>query len=332
MYGGNINIVGTYYEKISSSIKPHLAVIVLVIAVLIGNLFFTNIVFISATDANYSYSVVDPVQTAQFIRDAGEYTPLLDENADEYEFANLVDESDGFVSKEFGESTVITEIANKDFEYTVQKGETLSSIAGKFNLHVASLVQMNGIDVNRLENLKPGEKLMVPANDISDSKDWLVQLNAKKEEDRQIALKEEAARQKKLAATKQKSLASSKRSVVVRDRDGYSGVDSGSLNYTGSYNYVSRGYGSGHNGIDYVMGVGTPVAAAGSGRVVSITGGWGGGYGNSVLVDHGGGRTTRYAHLSQVNVGIGETVGGGETIGLSGNTGWSTGPHLHFEN
>ena len=80
------------------------------------------------------------------------------------------------------------------------------------------------------------------------------------------------------------------------------------------------------------MSVGTPVIAAGSGKVIGITGGWGGGYGNSILLDHGGGRHTRYAHLSQINVGLGDYVSAGQNIGLSGNTGWSTGPHLHFEN
>jgi len=77
--------------------------------------------------------------------------------------------------------------------------------------------------------------------------------------------------------------------------------------------------------------IGTPVYAAASGRVVITSGGWSGGYGNQTVIDHGGGRATRYAHLSSIAVSVGQTVGRGEVIGYSGNTGRSSGPHLHFE-
>jgi murein DD-endopeptidase MepM/ murein hydrolase activator NlpD len=59
--------------------------------------------------------------------------------------------------------------------------------------------------------------------------------------------------------------------------------------------------------------------------------GWSGGYGNCILIDHGNGMKTRYAHLSGYNVKVGDIVTRGEQIGRAGNTGNSTGPHLHFE-
>jgi len=59
--------------------------------------------------------------------------------------------------------------------------------------------------------------------------------------------------------------------------------------------------------------------------------GWGAGYGNQIVIDHGGGRKSRYGHMSKFYVKKGNTVDKGEVIGLMGSTGYSTGPHLHFE-
>ena len=92
--------------------------------------------------------------------------------------------------------------------------------------------------------------------------------------------------------------------------------------------YGPRGGGF-HTGIDIGAGYGTGVGAASAGRVVSA--GWSGGYGNCVLIDHGNGLVTRYAHLSQISVHSGQSVGSGQIIGLVGSTGIATGPHLHFE-
>lgn len=84
-----------------------------------------------------------------------------------------------------------------------------------------------------------------------------------------------------------------------------------------------------HKGIDWAIPVGTAVMASSSG-VVSRAG-WGSGYGNVVYIDHPDGRQTRYGHLSKVLVSVGQKVNGGEKIALTGNTGRSTGPHIHFE-
>lgn len=85
----------------------------------------------------------------------------------------------------------------------------------------------------------------------------------------------------------------------------------------------------GHMGIDYAVGVGTPVLAASGGKVVAA--GWDTtGYGSHVRVQHAEG-VTIYGHLSAIHVSVGQVVHAGEALGLSGNTGNSTGPHLHFE-
>lgn len=84
-----------------------------------------------------------------------------------------------------------------------------------------------------------------------------------------------------------------------------------------------------HTGIDLGVGYGTPIAAAGDG-VVILAGPYGG-YGNAVVIDHGGGLSTLYAHQSSIAVGTGQRVARGEVIGYVGCTGYCTGAHLHFE-
>ena len=84
-----------------------------------------------------------------------------------------------------------------------------------------------------------------------------------------------------------------------------------------------------HLGTDFAAPTGTPARTVGDG-VVSFAGVQGG-YGNVVFIKHRNGHETVYAHLSRINVRVGQSVGQGETIGLVGATGWATGPHLHFE-
>ena len=89
------------------------------------------------------------------------------------------------------------------------------------------------------------------------------------------------------------------------------------------------GYRSCHTGMDLAAGTGTPIGAAATGIVTAVT--TLRAYGRVVVVAHNGGLSTMYAHLSRFNVSVGQGVAVGDTIGFVGSSGWSTGPHLHFE-
>ncbi|NSC24309.1 M23 family metallopeptidase [Streptomyces albus subsp. chlorinus] len=101
--------------------------------------------------------------------------------------------------------------------------------------------------------------------------------------------------------------------------------------------YVSTGYKQGggmwssgsHTGIDFHAGMNTPVRSVAAGEVVEA--GNGGAYGNNIVIKHKDGTYTQYGHLNSIGVSVGQTVKAGQQIGLSGSTGNSSGPHLHFE-
>ncbi|MGB3298812.1 MAG: peptidoglycan DD-metalloendopeptidase family protein, partial [Phormidesmis sp.] len=97
----------------------------------------------------------------------------------------------------------------------------------------------------------------------------------------------------------------------------------------GSRFHPVLGYSRFHAGTDFGAEQGSPIEAAETGVVIFA--GWYGGYGNAVIIDHGGGLTTLYGHSSQLNVSEGQAVKKGDVIALVGTTGLSTGPHLHFE-
>lgn len=121
--------------------------------------------------------------------------------------------------------------------------------------------------------------------------------------------------------------------VLERALDGIPQVVPASVeNITSGFGYRRdpfNGRGAMHSGIDFKGAVGSPIFAAADGRVTFA--GWKAGYGKAIEITHGNGMLTCYAHLSRIGVKVGQPVEAGTTIGGLGNTGRSTGPHLHFE-
>ncbi|MEU1028357.1 M23 family metallopeptidase [Streptomyces mirabilis] len=155
----------------------------------------------------------------------------------------------------------------------------------------------------------------------------------------QRAADEAAARKKAEEAARKKAAEEAKKEREAKGRAARAAerkrLNTFVLPITGSY--ISTGYKTGgslwssgsHTGVDFHAASGTSVHAVGSGTVV--TAGWGGAYGNQIVLKMNDGTYTMYGHLSSIGVSVGQTVTPGQQIGLSGATGNTTGPHLHFE-
>ncbi|WP_327325295.1 M23 family metallopeptidase [Streptomyces sp. NBC_01210] len=141
------------------------------------------------------------------------------------------------------------------------------------------------------------------------------------------AVKAAAVKAVKAAAVKAGKAKPAKKAVAwVKPVTGYT--------LSASFNQGGAMWSHKHSGQDFAVPVGTQVKAAHGGVVVKAGpngGGDGSAYGNAIVIEHANGQYSQYAHLSKIDVGVGQTVKTGQDIARSGNTGNSSGPHLHFE-
>ncbi|NYI04925.1 transglycosylase family protein [Allostreptomyces psammosilenae] len=217
--------------------------------------------------------------------------------------------------------------------HTVQRGETLASIAedhgvdgGWAALYAANQDVLGGdpaaISVGQELSLDTSG---VTADQLSAARAALeaAQADSADRSSRDESREEVAqtAAETSTPAASAESPAAESSASYVRPVEGYT-----LSAYYGQAGGWSSGY---HTGQDFAVPTGTPVQAVASGTVVSAA--YDGAYGNQVVIDHGDGTFSQYAHLSSLAVSAGQQVGAGDQIGLSGSTGNSTGPHLHFE-
>lgn len=239
-------------------------------------------------------------------------------------------------------------------EYEVQSGDTISTIAEHFGISTDTVKWENNLDT--LNAIKPGQKIKIlpvsgiahtvvkgdtlesvakkytteaqgildfPFNDIPD--DFSLKIG-------QVLIVPNGAQQEVVSAAP-----STRKSAPVTGQF-YTGVASSTYQAPGGGNFIwpTRGiltqyFSWYHPAIDIADRSGPPVMASDGGRV--IVAGWpdNSGYGNRVVIDHGNGYTTLYAHFANIYVSTGQQVSRGQTLGQMGTTGRSTGTHLHFE-
>lgn len=180
--------------------------------------------------------------------------------------------------------------------HTIRAGDTLSSIAHRYSVSVDDIIGYTGNGLPSVSaSLSVGQELIIPDGT------------------------KPQAQAQAVAYTATTAAAPSNAQV-------------GSGNFVWpSSGPINQRYWSGHPAIDVGGWTGSPVRAADGGYVAVARGGWNGGYGNHVIIDHGNGFVTLYAHLNSIFVKPGESVSRGQQVGSVGNTGNSTGPHLHFE-
>lgn len=213
-------------------------------------------------------------------------------------WANNLSKSTGIHA---GQELVILPIAG--VRHVVKSGDTLASIAKKYEGDTNDIIAFN--QLNSAEDVTAGDTVIIPGGEV--------RVEAPKPETKKTT--------KKTTAGKSNSTTK-----------GGKGTGSGGLINPAPSSIKTQGI-HGHNGVDLGGAMGSTIRAATAGQVIIAKAdeGWNGGYGNYIVIKHANGTQTLYAHLDSVSTAVGDTVAQGETIGGMGNSGKSTGVHLHFE-
>jgi len=275
-------------------VLPYLSLVIIASFVFASN-------FVQAAESSKEFlpneKVMDlaPGEVAKVVNAIDPYTANYEEDAVQVVLAMKDQEYLGKPLIAETANTIIPETTRKStITYTVEGGDTLSSIGWKYGLKISTIKSINGLGS---DNIKPGQKLKLPPQDVSAS--YIASLSNKNVAGAQSPF----------------------RGTFGRPTSGWDM----------SQRFGHTSFERWHTGIDLTSRSGRNIFASASGRVSGVYRGWGGGYGNHIIISHGDGYSTLYGHLSQINVSSGQWVNQGQVIGIMGSTGWSTGVHLHFE-
>jgi murein DD-endopeptidase MepM/ murein hydrolase activator NlpD len=191
------------------------------------------------------------------------------------------------------------------FLYTVKRGDTIGKLAQIYELSAEKIIASNNLST--AGTISIGQKLIIPGT--------------KKSESNTRSNIRNTAQASYSGLEVIKDIVSANRPIVSSNKMVWPTVG----------HRITQYFSWKHNGLDIGNKIGTPIYAADSGVVEISQGGYNGGYGNTIVINHGGGKKTRYGHASKLLVKKGAEVEKGQLIALMGSTGRSTGSHLHFE-
>ncbi|MBO5056360.1 MAG: peptidoglycan DD-metalloendopeptidase family protein [Eubacterium sp.] len=257
---------------------------------------------------------------------------------------------------------MVTKDQEKSEVYEVKSGDTLSGISLETNIPLDRLIEMNEALEDENSMIRVGDELVitVPEPELTVKRQEEMYYEEDYEEDiiyidnddwyttERKTLQEPSAGHRKVVAIVSFENDKQVAKEIIKEEITYQAVpkivergtkipptyikpiSGGRLSSNfGRRSAPKKGASTYHKGVDWATPTGTAVVASSGGTVAKA--GWGSGYGYVVYINHPDGRQTRYGHLSKVLVSAGQTVSQGQKIALSGNTGVSTGPHLHFE-
>jgi len=286
-------------------------------------------------------AVISSVQQT-YLDNLGSFRPqarvsMGDEIEEEIDVATI-QEGSSIVKPELAATKKTKRARTEIVEYEVLPGDTISTIAQEFEVSVRTILW------------RPGDKLKIlPMSGVSHAikKGDSINTIAKKYD----VEEEEIMETNKLAKGDTLKIGQllmipggskvSQPSYTTKTYTGFSAIKDlvkapnaqaaagNKMNWPAAATRITQYYSWRHHAVDIAAKTGTAIYAADAGTVELV--GWGSGYGNQIVINHGGGKKTRYAHLSKFYIKKGDTVSKGQTIAAMGSTGWSTGPHLHFE-
>ena len=242
-----------------------------------------------------------------------------------------------------GENDISPMGSNEIRVYTVREGDSLSQVAEMFGVTTNTILWAN--DLPRATQIQPGDVLVIlPIAGVQHtvkSGDTLSTIAKKYDGDAEeiLAFNQLTDESELVVGDELIIPGGSVQSVQARAATARPVKISGSVGGASSAGFINPAPGAtrtqgihGTNGVDLAGNTGSTIRAAAAGEViVSKSSGWNGGYGQYIVVRHNNGTQTLYSHLSENYVGVGAYVAQGEAIGAMGNTGRSTGPHVHFE-